>query len=94
VAIRSATSHVIHAPPHAPHTPLFLVEAEVVVAVAVRYRGLQLQLQFDFGVAWLLDLPSDIDPAIYPDKDPDIQPRWDCDNSPDGTAITAPMGLR
>jgi hypothetical protein len=51
-------------------------------AVAVRCRGLQLQLQFSFGVAWLFDLPTDIDPTTDPDTDPDR------------TAITAPMGLR
>jgi hypothetical protein len=103
VVIRSAcvaTSHVIHAPPAASHSLLFLVEAEVEVAVAaaVRYRGsqLQLQLQFNFGVAWLFDLPTDIDPTTgrdtNPGTDPDIQPRWYCDNSPDGTAIHRPDG--
>ena len=67
MVIRSATSHVIHAPPADSHSQLFLVEAEVVVAVAVavRCRGLlsQLQLQFNFGVGWLFDLPTDIDPT-------------------------------
>ena len=83
MVIRSATSHVIHAPPADSHSLLFLVEAEVVVAVAVavRCRGLlsQLQLQFNFGVAWLFDLPTDNGPTTDPDTDPIY--------SPDGTAI-------
>jgi hypothetical protein len=51
------------------------------------------------------DWATDIDLAIGPDKDPDIQsdiqPRWDCDTapmglrySPDGTAVAAPIQPR
>jgi hypothetical protein len=64
---------VIHAPPAVSHSLLFLFEAEVVVAVAVavRCRGLlsQLQLQFN-GVAWLFDLPTDIDISNADDRRP------------------------
>jgi hypothetical protein len=75
VAIRSAISHVIHAPPAASHSLLCLVEAEVAVAVAVADA-------LTFGVAWLFDLPTDIDPTTDLDTGLDIQPQY-----------TAPMGL-
>jgi hypothetical protein len=82
LAIRFTTSHVIHVPPAASRSLLFLVEVVVVVTVDVGCRGSQLhfQLQLEYNFDDVAAFTCQLTSALYRLR---YRPQY-----------TAPMGLR